>query len=87
MTVAQLTDEEITERKSQLRAQLVIGNSCSSEEQSKFKELLLSKHDSFAVRDSELGETDLVEHGIDTGNAKPVKTFPRRLPYALRKMN
>ena len=34
---------------------------------------------------SELGETDLVEHGIDTGKAKPVKTFPRWLPYALRK--
>ena len=56
-----------------------------SEEQSKFKELLLLKHDSFAVNDSELGETNLVEHDIDTGNAKPVRTFPRRLPYALRK--
>ena len=32
----------------------------------------------------ELGETDLVEHSIDTGNAKPVETFPRRLPNALR---
>ena len=43
------------------------------------------KHDSFAVNDTELGETDIVEHTIDTGNAKAVKTFPRRLPYALRK--
>ena len=83
--ISQLSDEEITERKSQLEAQLVIGNSCLNEDQSKFKELLLSKHDSFAVKDSELGETDLVEHGIDTGKAKPVKTFPRRLPYTLRK--
>jgi len=36
--------------------------------------LLLSKHDSFALNDSELGETSLVEHVIDTGEAKPVKT-------------
>ena len=79
--ISQLSDEEATEHKSQLESQLVIGNSCLSEEQSKFKELLLLKHNSFAVNDSELGETDLVEHGIDTGNAKPVKTFPRRLPY------
>ena len=83
--ISQRSDEEITEHKSQLQSQLVIGDSCMSEEQSKFKELLLLKHDSFAVNDSELGETNLVEHYIDTGNAKPVRTFPRRLPYALRK--
>ena len=74
--ISQLSDEEITESKLQLEAQLVIGNSCLNEDQSKFKELLLSKHDSFTVKDSELGETDVVEHGIDTGKAKPVKTFP-----------
>ena len=39
--ISQLSDEEITECKSQLGAQLVIGNSCLSEEQSKFKELVL----------------------------------------------
>ena len=39
----------------------------------------------FALDDQELGETDLVTHSIDTGNAKPVQTLPRRLPYALRK--
>ena len=44
------------------------------------------QHDGvFALDDQELGETDLVTHSIDTGNAKPVQTLPRRLPYALRK--
>ena len=33
----------------------------------------------------ELGETNLVEHVIDTGEAKPAKSLPRRLPYALRR--
>ena len=40
------------------------------------------RQDSFAINDTELGDIDLVEHAIDTGNVKP---FPRRLPYALRK--
>ena len=39
----------------------------------------------FALEDTELGETGLVEHVIDTGEAKPVKTSPGRLPYVLRK--
>lgn len=37
------------------------------------------------MNDDELGETYIVEHSIDTGDARPSKTFPRRLPYALRK--
>ena len=32
-----------------------------------------------------MGETDVVEHTIDTSAARPVKKPPRRLPYALRK--
>ena len=39
----------------------------------------------FALSDEELGETDAVEHSIDTSTARPVKQPLRRLPYALRK--
>ena len=39
----------------------------------------------FTLDDQELGETDLVTHSIDTGNAKPVQTLPKKLPYALSK--
>ena len=38
----------------------------------------------FALSDDKLGETELVEHCIDTGGAKPVRTSPRRFPYSLR---
>ena len=31
-----------------------------------FKERLLMKHNSFAVEDTEFGESDMVEHFIDT---------------------
>ena len=33
----------------------------------------------------ELGETDVVEHSIDTAGANPVREAPRSLPYTLRK--
>ena len=42
-------------------------------------------NEAFALNDSELGETDLITHNIDTGRARPVQTAPRRLPYALHK--
>jgi len=38
----------------------------------------------FALSEEELGATDLVEHVIDTGQAKPTRTTPRRLPYSVR---
>ena len=47
--------------------------------------MLLTQSDVFTLTDEELGETDLVSHSIDIGDAKPVKTLPRRLPYTLRK--
>ena len=63
----------------------MIGNVCSEEERIQFIELLLMKHNSFAMKDSKLGETNVVEHSIDTNGARPTKIFTRRLPYALRK--
>jgi hypothetical protein len=36
----------------------------------------------FSVNDYDLGLTHLVEHTIDTGDAKPVKQPPRRVPIA-----
>ena len=45
---------------------------------------LMSVEKVFALSDEELGETELVEHCIDTGGAKPVRTSPRRFPYSLR---
>ena len=32
----------------------------------------------FALRDEELGETDVVEHYIDTAGANPARESPRR---------
>ena len=45
---------------------------------------LSENNDVFAMHDSEIGHTDLVKHKIDTGNASPIKQFPRHIPFAHR---
>ena len=83
VTVCHVKGQE--ERKNELKSELQIAANCSEEDQKQLESLLLEYLDVFALDDQELGETDLVTHSIDTGNAKPVQTLPRRLPYALRK--
>ena len=36
------------------------------------------------VFDNTLGHTDVITHKIETGNAAPIRQYPRRLPYAYR---
>ena len=79
------TNTAATSRCQELSGQLKFGNACNKKGKSKLKELLLQYHDIFALCDKELGETDIVTHSIDTGTSPPVKSTPRRLPYALRK--
>ena len=44
------------------------------------RQLLVEYQDVFMGPDGKLGRTDLVKHTIDTGNAKPIKIPPRRVP-------
>ncbi|CAG2251650.1 unnamed protein product [Mytilus edulis] len=50
----------------------------------KFTELLLEFKHLFAALDSDLGQTNIVKHRIDTGAARPIKQPPRRTPIGLR---
>jgi len=74
---------EMEMRKAELQVKLQMGKQLSNQEKN-LEDLLLAHSDVFALTDEELGETDLVTHSIDAGNAKLIKTVPRRLPYALR---
>ena len=38
--------------------------------------------DVFSKNEFDLGQTHLVEHCIDTGDAKPISQPPRRVPFA-----
>ena len=57
---------------------------CSGKDKEAVLQLLCSNHQVFALTDTELGETDLVEHTIMTVDNQPVRVSPRKLPYALR---
>ena len=82
--VCHLPDDLLDDRQAQLQGRLSLDVSVEGEARELFMRLLLSEHQAFALSEQELGETDVVEHVIDMGNAKPVKACPRRLQYALR---
>ena len=45
-----------------------------------FNKLLDCNADVFVMNNGDLGKTNLIEHGIDTQQATPIKQAPRRLP-------
>jgi len=73
------------DRKNELRKQLCIGEAGSGAEQDEFLKVLPEHNEAFALNDLELGETDIVQHSINTAGAPLVKTMPHRIPYTLRK--
>ncbi len=54
----------------------------SQKQRERVKELLISFSDTFSKGENDLGLTSLIEHTIDTGNARPIKVPPRRVPLA-----
>ena len=52
----------------------------SVDQAGKFAKLLVNYVDVFASSDKDIGRTNITKHTIDTGNAKPIKQRPRRLP-------
>ena len=60
------------------------GEHLGKPEQVKMRELLEEYQDVFATKGNSLGQTHLVEHQIDTGDARPIKQRPRREPLGLQ---
>uniref|UniRef100_A0A7E4V5X0 Reverse transcriptase domain-containing protein n=1 Tax=Panagrellus redivivus TaxID=6233 RepID=A0A7E4V5X0_PANRE len=78
------TDAEA--RISQLEALLDFGG-CDLDmaTQRKVKDMILEEFaDIFAVNESEHGRTDLVAHGIETGESKPIRLPSRNIPIPLK---
>ena len=55
-----------------------------TEEQAKLLEKLVQYQDVFACSDTDLGRTGQVTHKIETGDAKPIRQKPRRMPIHMR---
>lgn len=57
-------------------------HSLDDKQQEELWQVLMEFQDIFALTEEEVGLTHLVQHDIDTGDARPVRTRPRRLPLA-----
>ena len=58
------------------------GGSLSHVEKQQLRVLLVEFADVFSRNEDDIGRTHLTEHVIDTGDAKPIKCAPRRVPLA-----
>ena len=56
----------------------------SDEQRCELESLLDEFSDVFALDDSELGRTDMVRHGIELTDHRPIRQAPRAVPFALR---
>ena len=54
----------------------------TSEQRDRLQTLIAANQGLFVGPDGKLGRTDLVKHGIDTGDARPIKQGPRSLPIS-----
>ena len=54
----------------------------SVEQRDAFKNLLTKYGDIFSKSSQDMGLTDLAMHKVETGNARPIKEHPRRIPLA-----
>ncbi len=60
------------------------GTDLNSEQRSELKDLIFEYADIFAVGDHDLGMTNLVEHHVDTADAKPIYQRPYRAEFQKR---
>jgi hypothetical protein len=74
--------EELPEHLKALFDKVVEETKLSASAADGFAALLLKHQQVFAKDDNDLGRTDLVLHDIQTGDARPIKQAPRRLPLA-----
>lgn len=72
-----------------LHLQSLYERSCdklSETEKCQLLQLLTEYQDIFVGPDGKFGRTNLVKHSMDTGDSKPIKIPPRRLPYSQREI-
>ena len=58
-----------------------VSDELSTEEKQQFADFLVEYQDVFVGPDGKFGQSDLVAHTIDTGDAKPIKDPYRKHPF------
>ena len=82
-----ISKQTLTDRQKRLKAELNLSQQtveCNTEQSEKLESLLLNSVDVFALDDSELGQTCLIKHAINTGDHPPIKQQPRCAPFNQR---
>ena len=82
VTSKAVRQEKLTEIITNLMS--TVDNCLTDDEIQSFSHLLTKYSDVISVSDGDLGRSKLIQHGIETGSASPIKQPPRRLPYHLR---
>ena len=85
-TVAKVdgTETLTDQRAQQVRESVIVDEAnLTPGQQRAIDELVEEYQDVFALDPRELGSTDLAMHVIDTGDSKPIKQAPRRMPFVL----
>ena len=75
--------QEETQWKEKLR-EMLIEPDLPDNEKCALLDFLVAHHDVFSLEEGERGETDLIEMGIDTGEAAPNRQSARRMPFAVQ---
>ncbi|XP_055876714.1 uncharacterized protein LOC129924619 [Biomphalaria glabrata] len=76
-------DKAIEQPKPQITKLLAeIETILSREQYAKAEQLIREFADIFASDEADCGRTNMVQHRIDTGNTRPIRQPPRRLPLA-----
>jgi len=78
------SNQSVPEHLRVLFLQTVEENHLSSDVAAELKDLLIQHEQTFAKDSTDFGYCPIVEHDIDTGEARPIKQSPRRPPLAAR---
>ncbi|CAF1061963.1 unnamed protein product [Brachionus calyciflorus] len=80
LNVRQEVDHEVNEKIDV--SKLKINPLISTSERNEILKLVLKHHKAFKWCDDDTGLTDITEHDLDTGNTRPIKQRPYRLPQS-----
>ena len=77
-------DNKIPEHLIELYDRTIANKDVSDELKLQVANLLIEFQDVFSKDENDLGHTNLAEHRIETGDARPIKQAPRRVPLAFQ---
>lgn len=73
-----ISEKKMTPTKEWIQEHVNIASQATKEQRQALLNILYKYPNLYATEDKDTGKTDLITHGIDTGEAKPIRKFPFR---------